>query len=244
MITPAEIKEIRDFSTIEEDYMLDVNDKLNNMLIACTIVDMPNKVGSYKDILEEDRFYLILSIRELTFIDGESQLSQSHVCNQCDTENKIKLKTTNLEFNIIDESIEKYYNPETSIFNIRTKSLGTFQMAPPNIGVMKVITDFIKEQQEKNKKWDKDFLQLLPYLQIEWRTFNKKVLFDKLVDFQGWGKKKFILIYNLADKMKIGVKKELLHYCDKCGAELRIPLSFPGGIKSLFVPTDVMDELC
>ena len=242
-IRPAEVKEIRDFSTIEEEYMLDVNDKLNNMLIACTYVDIPGKMGSYKDILEEDRFYIILSIRELTFVDGESQLIQSHVCTQCETENKIKIKTINLDFNSLEENLLKYYNPETAVFEIKTKSLGEFTMAPPNVGVMKVITDFIKEKQEKNQKWDKDFLQILPYIQTDWRNFNKKILFDKLVEFQGWSKEKFLLVYNLADKMKIGVKKELTHFCEKCGSEMKVPLSFPGGLKSLFVPTNVMDEL-
>jgi len=51
-IRPARVGEIRDFSTMDETNIRDVDEKLNNMLMMCTKVSYGKSVGSYKDILE------------------------------------------------------------------------------------------------------------------------------------------------------------------------------------------------
>ena len=73
-IRPARVGEIRDFSTMDEQNIKDVDDKLNNMLMMCIKINFGKGAGSYKDLMEEDRIYLLLALRELTFKDGESQL--------------------------------------------------------------------------------------------------------------------------------------------------------------------------
>ena len=62
----------------ERDY-LNVDDKLNYILEQCCKVYMPNKISkgvtTYKDLFEYDRIYLILAIKELTFIKSDNSLS-------------------------------------------------------------------------------------------------------------------------------------------------------------------------
>lgn len=242
-IRSAKVQEIKHFSTIEETNLWDVDDKLNSILIACTRVDFANKKGSYKDILEEDRIYVILSIRELTFAKGENKMTLKAVCKQCDFDNSYELKTPNLQYFDENEKITKYYDEVDRVYTIQTKTLGNIKMSPPNIGVMKVITEYIREKEEAKEKWDKAFVQLLPYVVKDWRGFDKKSIFDYLVDFQGWNLKKFNLIFSLAEMMRVGVKQELLHPCENCGAEVTVPVTFPGGIKALFVDGSIDDEL-
>ena len=43
--------------------------------------------------------------------------------------------------------------------------------------------------------------------------------------------------------MKIGIKPEMKFPCQGCGAEVTVPLTFPGGIKALFVISDIDSEL-
>jgi len=50
-----------------------------------------------------------------------------------------------------------------------------------------------------------------------------------------------MVIYRLAEKMKIGVKKTLKMELD--GEITKAPLDFPGGIKSLFIISDLAGEL-
>ena len=64
-IRAARVAEIRAFSTIDENNLKEVDDGLNNIVVSCCKVMYGNQRGSYKDILEEDRIYLILSIREV-----------------------------------------------------------------------------------------------------------------------------------------------------------------------------------
>ena len=63
-IRAAANKEIRHFSTIDPDDPLDADDKLNFILDNCSIIMMDEKRVSYKDLLEIDRFYVIIAIRD------------------------------------------------------------------------------------------------------------------------------------------------------------------------------------
>lgn len=241
-IRAAKVAEIRDFSTMDENNLFDVDEKLNNILASCSKIDFSGRRGSYKDLLEEDRLFIILSIRELSFKNGENRLIMKSTCKQCSHENEYELKTTTLQYYDSLE-LEKYYDDEIKAFIFSTKTEGSVVMCPPTIGVMRTITDFIKNKEEKKEKWDKSFLQVLPYLHREWRGFGDKEIFQANVEFNGWSQKKFSIVYRLAEKMRIGVKQELNMLCANCDAEVVVPVTFPGGVKGLFVVSDIFEEL-
>lgn len=242
-LKPATVKEVKEFSTMDETDVFDVGDKLNNILIRCMKIDYNGRIGSYKDILEEDRIFIILSIRELTFKAGEASLKLPALCRKCDEENSLELATMNLQYHTVDSAIEKYYDAEERCFVITTKSNGTVRMAPPRIGVMKEITEYIRVKEEKGQKWSKDFMQVLPYMVMDWRGFGEKEIWDKEIEYQGWNINKYNLVFNLIGMMKVGVKQELTFPCENCGAEVTVPLTFPGGLKSLFVQSSITEEL-
>jgi hypothetical protein len=247
-IRAARVGEIRDFSTMDENNIKDVDDKLNSILMMCTQIKFGKSVGSYKDLLEEDRIYLILAIRELTFKEGEAKLMIKTGKTECESSTcsapeKIELRTSNFEFQEEDELVGRYYDPEGRCYTIQTKSYGDIRMAPPTIGVMRAITTYIRKKEEEGKKWDKSSLQILPYIQREWRGWGDKDIFSTITEFQGWDAGKFSLIFRLAENMKVGVKPELKYPCSGCGAYASAPLEFPDGIKSLFVIPDISGEL-
>lgn len=247
-IRAARVGEIREFSTLDEENILDVDEKLNSLLVNCTKIMYGNQRGSYRDVLEEDRIYLILSIRELTFKDGENKLmmpvtKKKCKAGTCKSQESMELRTGNLQFNEQDELIEKYYDHQNKCFTVPTKSHGELTIAPPTIGVMRAITDWIRKREEENKSWDKSSLQILPYIQREWRGFNDKEIFSAITSFQGWDASKFSIVYRLVEKAKIGVKPEFAFPCESCGEEVAVPLTFPGGIKALFIIQDISSEL-
>lgn len=248
-IKAASVKEIRDFSTLDESSLLDVDEKINSILISCCRVDYTGARGSYKDILEEDRLYVVLSIRELTFKHGENKLmmqsNENGSCGdgKCELENKKELRTNNLQFHEEDEILAKYYDPEQRCYVVPTKSSGTLYLAPPTIGVMRVITDYIREKEQKREEWDKSFLQTFPYMRREWRGLDAKEVFRSAVDYQGWSATKYQTVYRLVEKARVGIKPEFVHSCSRCGKTATVPLSFPGGVKNLFVISDISDEL-
>lgn len=247
-IRAARVGEIRDFSTVDEDNILDVDEKLNSLLVNCTKIMYGELRGSYRDVLEEDRIYLILSIRELTFKEGENKLMMpigKKACSSpsCKAQESVELKTTNLQFNEADELLERYYDHENKCYTIPTKNHGELTLAPPTIGVMRAITSWIRKREEENKSWDKSALAILPYVQREWRGFNDREIFSAVTNFQGWNTGKYSLVYRLVEKAKIGVKPEFIFPCNSCGAEVTVPLSFPGGVKALFIVQDITSEL-
>ena len=245
-IRAARVGEIRNFSTMDENHLKDVDDKLNDILLMCTKLTFGKSVGSYKDILEEDRIYIILSIRELTFKEGEAKLmlnAKKHECHSHESRSKVELRTTNLDFQQEDDLVAKYYDNENKRYTIHTKNYGDIIMKPPTIGVMRAITTYIRKKEEENSKWDKSSVQILPYTIDEWRGLTDKDIFRFSTDYQGWDANRFSVTFRLAEKMKVGVKPELKQTCLGCGTEVTAPLEFPDGIKSLFVVPDISSEL-
>ena len=244
-IRPALTKEIRNYSMIDENNLQDVDEKLNDILVSCVKVAFGESMGSYKDILEEDRLYVILSVKELTFKNGENKImmpvSKKCECGGC--ADSYELKTEHIQCYTPDESIEKYYDPEIRGYRILTKSYGEIVMAPPTIGVMRAITEWARKKEEEHKQWDKSLFQIVPYLVREWRGFDERNIMAFATNIAGWDAKKFAIVFKMADEIKVGVKPEFTFTCEKCGGTVTVPLSFQTGLRSLFVISDITDEL-
>ena len=239
-IRSAKVAEIRHFSTMDENNILDVDEKLNSILESCTRVTSNKKRMSYKDLLEEDRFFLILSIRDLTFPEPESQLSVDHLDKNGET-HKIEISKDNFTYFKVPENLDKYYDREERTFLIETKSFGTLKMAPPTIGIMQRMTAYIKDRQDKKLKVDQSVLQIMPYLISEWRGFTESEIFKFEIEMNSWSNKKYSLIYKLAEQMKVGIKPDMNVQIGDDWED--VPIGFRDGIKSLFIVQDITGEL-
>jgi len=239
-IRSAKVSEIRHFSTIDETNVLDIDEKLNTIVDACTRITCSAKRLSYKDLLEEDRFYVILSIRDLTFPEPESNLKIEHTDKKGDRHD-IEIKKEYFQYFKIPKELDKYYDNDVKSFMIETRSFGVIEMRPPVIGIMQKITAHIKEKQQKGLKVDQSVLQIIPYLHKDWRIFNDKTIFDFEIELNGWTSNKYNLVYTLAEKMKVGIKPNMLVYLGD--EEEEVPITFRDGIKSLFIVQDITGEL-
>lgn len=239
-IRAAKVAEIRHFSTIDENSILDVDDKLNAIVESCTMVSSKTSRVSYKDICEEDRFILILSIRDLTFPEPENSLKVDFTSKSGNTQ-EVEIKREYFDYFRIPEEVERYYDAQARGYVIRTKSYGEIFMRPPSIGVMQEITKYIKERRDKEQNIDQSLIQIAPYVATDWRRFNQKRLFELEVEMNGWSNGKFLLLYKLAEKVKVGIKPELIVTIED--EEASIPINFRDGIKSLFIVQDLSGEL-
>ena len=240
-IRSAKAAEIRHFSTMDESNYIDMEEKLNSIVESCSQFNTGEKRMSYKDILEEDRIILLLSIRDLSFPEPENKLMLKGKTEKTKKAVDIELSVKNLIPSVIDEQVEKYYSTKERTYVIKTKSAGTLRMKPPTIGIMQEITAYLKDRQEKDQDFDKAFIQVLPYMQSDWRSLNLQKIFTMEMEYKGWNEKKFMVVYRLAERMKIGVQTELETTFD--GEMAKAPLDFPGGIKSLFIISDLAGEL-
>ena len=244
-IRAARAAEIRHWSTLNERDMWDVDDKLNHIMQNCTRIQSDKKMLSWKDILEEDRIHVILAIRDLTFKEGENKLQITKQCPSCGTTNTIDIKNANFQRSALTPEIEKYYDEIEKQYAIQTKSYGTIKMKPPTIGVMQIVTKYIAKKQQEGGYWDQSYIQLFPYLHPEWRGLKEDAIFNGEVDFQGWGEKKYMLMYRICEKMKVGVQPEITTECTGCAEEVVAQVNFRDGVKAIFIPTisNISDEL-
>jgi hypothetical protein len=242
-IRAASVKEIRHFSTINEQDPFSIDEALNEVLKGCLMMRYPGKQASFKDLKEEDRIYIIMTIRDLTFVNGENKIGINRNCTECGHENEFVIGKDSFDPTILPDTIMKYYDEEKRIFVVQTKSSGTIELAPPSVGVMMETTKFIRKQQEEGKKLDQSFLKILPYLQVEWRGFTSDRIKNLEIESMQWSDTKFQTYNSLTEMARVGVKEIMRTDCVKCGTEVTTPISFPGGIKSLFVISDISGEL-
>ena len=249
-IRAARVDEIREFSAIDENDIKDVTDKLTYMISQCVKVYYGNIPGSYRDLLSADRIVLILKIREITFLDGMSSIKLPVPANACETigckpQESVIFNSTKLNFTTASPEIEKYYDNVNKCYNVRTKSFGVITLYPPTIGVTSIVTNWIVEQAKEDRKIDAALTEILQYLIGDWRRLNSKSIFNILGELSVWSTEKFALVYRLIEKINIGIEFELKDRCETCGGEITVPITFPDGYKSLFVPTvsDFGDEL-
>lgn len=240
-IRSAKAAEIRHFSTMDENNYIDMEEKLNSIVETCMQIIADKKRLSWKDLLEEDRIVVLLSIRDLTFPEPENKLVLKGKTEKTKKQVDVELAVKNLVPSEIDEEIERYYSEKERTYVIKTRSAGEVRMKPPTIGVMQEITSYLKDRQEKDQDFDRAFIQVLPYMQPDWRTLGLSKIFQHEVDYKAWDEKKFMVIYRLAERMKIGVSTTLETTFE--GELVKAPLEFPGGIKSLFIISDLAGEL-
>jgi hypothetical protein len=249
-IRSAEVKEIRHFSTIDEDDLIDLDEKLNFILSKCSTMHFPNEgVVSYKDLKHEDRFFLIMAIRDLTFVQGENRIiitpdSKCKNKNACPINSGIELRTGVLSSYNIDQRAMKYYSPLARHFIFPVRKIGKeITMTVPSIGVMDAISAFVIDSKRRGIEIEESFVKIAPFIFEEWRDLDSSKIMQKMRESDDWSKEEFSLYYELCETIKIGTELDINVKCPTCGAEVTAPITFPRGFKSLFVISDIFGEL-
>ena len=249
-IRAAEVKEIRHFSSIDEEDLIDLNERLNFILSKCSTMQFPSEgVVSYKDLKQEDRFFLILAIRDLTFVQGENRIiiTPTTTCGKkevCPISNGIELRTGILSDYEIDSRVMKYYSTISRNFVFPVRKIGKeIRMSVPSIGVMEAVSSFIVESERKGIEVEESFVKIAPFIFEEWRGLDSSKIKQRMLESNDWSKEEFSLYFELCETIKIGTQLDVNVTCPTCGVEVTAPITFPGGFKSLFVISDIFGEL-
>lgn len=238
MIRPAQVREIQAYSMVDDQNFYDIVEKMNDMLQACVRVKYSDgKVGSYLDIKDQDRLFLIFMIRELTFQSGNS-LSINAKCS-CGGELTIELKRQNFVFHEIDEKLSKFYNRNTGSYHFETKNGKSFELTPPNIGLQKSFTEYILKENNEKRNPNLAFLKIIPFMLGGRTSITYDGIKSKLTDFEKMDDISFQFLNAAVGKMTFGIK-ELKKTCT-CGEEIRTEMQFPNGASGIFVIHDAFE---
>lgn len=245
-IRSAKGTEITKWSSFDENDFLSTAEGLNSILSSCIMYrPMQGQIGNYKDLRDEDRFHIILAIRDLTFPEPENKLK---ITTNCVTEScgkiDVEVNSKNLELSQISEKYLKYYDEQERCFKIKTKTFGEFKITPPSIGVTVAVSDYIKDIKAKGKDVNIGFLNMLPYLVTDFRDLKDLSRIKELESsIIGWNAQKTSFFLSVIQDFKIGITAKLKTTCEKCEQMVVAPLTFPNGIKSIFLFSNIDSEL-
>ena len=239
-IRAAKVSEVQAYSVVDDQNLVDVTEKMNQMLSACVRVDLANgKRGSYKDIKDGDRLQLIFMVRELTFQSGNS-LAKDITCEFCNHEFKIPFRATANATNPktfteydFPEKLKKFFNKIERVFEFNIDGV-IFKLAPPTIGIQETIYEHIKEVVKNKKKPNVSYLKIIPFMLYDRITITKKGIIAKEDEFRIFDMDTFQILNHAVDKMVFGLKG-LKMKCPECGQEVHTDMTFPNGASSLFV---------
>jgi hypothetical protein len=235
-IRAASAGEIRHWSTLQEDDPYSLDDMLNYVLERC-VSFKSGPTSSWRDIKEIDRFYILLAIREYTFVKGENQLQV-----KVDEGKNVNVTKEMVDFIQIDDRLMKYYDPEKRCFLLKFKSGGTIEVTIPNVGVTNFLKGYISRKQSSGQGFDTDFITFAPFVIKDWRGLNDSVYEKMVMDSYNWTMQEVSVLAHIKD-IFVETVDPVIKYTDEGGAERVAPLNFRGGIKSLFLVSDPFGEL-
>lgn len=241
MVRAAQVKEIQAYSMVDDNNFHDIVEKMNDMLASCVKVKYANgSIGTFADIKDGDRFYLIFLIRELTFQKGNSLVVNAE-CKMCNTENSIELKRECFVFWETDDDLEPYFDDGNKVFTFETMNESVFHLGVPCIGLQKSFTDYILDEYKNKKSPNMSFLKVIPFTISDRKSITPEGIKKKLADFQNMNSNDFQFLNAAVNKMKFGIK-ETRKKCSSCGEEVRTDMQFPGGASAIFVVHDAFDK--
>lgn len=246
-IRAAKVSDIQAYSAIDENNYIDVVEKMNEMLSKCVKYIFPNgNVGSYKNIKDGDRLFLIFMIRELTFQNGNN-LVKDATCDSCKTEVKIPFRATKNQSS--DKTFE-YHETPSFLIDIFNEDSGCYELiindvmwrlAPPTIGIVEIFFGDMKDKTLNKKNLNLAFLKIIPYLLYDRDSITTDGILQKEKDFSKLSLETFTLLDQLVDSMTFGVKG-LKTICTECGSEVHTDMTFPDGPKAIFVIPNLLER--
>ena len=240
-IRAARGEEIKHWSTMNDqdiNQLSRVDDILNYMIEKCCNVKNPNHPGNcWKDLKNVDRFYILLAIKEFTFIDGENELMVP-----ISEDKQIPVVKEMIDFVNIPDEIMKFYNLDEKcfIFNVAGNPM---KVHVPSLGVNDWLKKYVAQKINAKEGYDEDFITYAPMLIKDYRGLSQRAYEEMVGASRLWNVKEWSVLAYVTEKLG-GATEPKIKYINEDGGEVEIPLTFRGGIRSLFVLSNPLLSIC
>jgi hypothetical protein len=227
--------EVRHWSTLNESDMSALDDMLNYVIERCFTIKHPTKQINWKDIKEVDRFYILLSIRELTFVNGENKLQV-----KISETDHIDVTKDMIDYINFSDKLMRYYDAEKRCFFLKFKSGKKLTIDIPSVGLTGWLKNYMIRSNQNGFEIDKDYLNFAPFVIREWRGLND-ISFKRYIEESFEWDNAQISMLDQIKKMFADAVNPKIKYTDEGGQVREVALNFP--IKSLFTLSDPFSEL-
>lgn len=248
-IRPAKTKEIESFALVNEQSYLDVILKMNEILSACTKVNLPDgTIGTSRDILDGDRVTIVVLIAKASAKNGR-KIEKTATCH-CKEEVKIELIPANYVYKDKDEELEPFYNVDTNKFVFELNNGAVVKLAMPTIGLTSDLVTYLTTESIKAQTSGGNFeinlqaQKLLPYIKAGegYTSMTHEQIQQAEFEFSKMNDEVFMVINEVEEKMSFGIEK-LKCTCPKCSREVYTNFSYPNGVRALFIIPNSIKQL-
>ncbi len=228
----AGVQEIRKWASMDENNPKEVYDGIIDIIKSCV------RGIHWKDLKEADRFKMLLYIHDATFMEAEHKMQIKCTCGSCRAEYNAEVLPDHLSYKNLPDKIMEKVDPVTGRLVFDTRSFGEIEISIPSLGAIEIVTDYAARQ---NIKWiteNKAFLDIAPYLILDWKTAGKKTMDDLNAEYNSWGVKKLGAMLELQGRMATAMNKDASSKCGQCGHINKVDVNkgFEKGVRRFFVP--------
>lgn len=241
------VKEIEEYSALDESNLFDFKEKLHDVLErACIFIHPDGTLGSYADILEGDKAWIIYTIREKTFPNGRVLSVTVEDRDEAGerVQHTVEIRRENIEI-YRDEEIMQWYNAENKclVFDTTLRD-EPFYIAPPTVGLKNCFDQYLKiKREDKEAEINGSFFKYAPYLQ----PHVTEMSYEELVEFEDWFTQRmtpteYSFLHDIFENyLYVGVRG----LKKKVGTKLiRTNTIYPYSPKSIFVLPDAFRLFC
>ena len=239
-VRAATAGEIKHWSTMNVEKLDDVNEHINYVIERCCKISIPDpnyNGGSWKDLADIDRLYILFAIRDFTFPNGSNEL----MFNVTETK-QIPIYKDNIDFINIPDELMKLYDANEKCFKLKFKSGREINMYITTLGVGQWLTGYISQKQQVREQIDADFLLYAPLLIKNYHKFSLRAYEQLLDESNNWGAKEWSAVSYVRDII-LNQAEPRIRYTDEAGMEMSAPLTFRSGFKSIFTVSNPLSEL-
>jgi hypothetical protein len=250
LLRSAKTKEIRHWSTIDDNDPLDVREKINFILNSCTKFKVKGSPTSLNlnDFLEIDRYHILFRIHELTFPNQENKLWAHIKCSnqQCGHVNQTHVLSKNLIGFKYPTEVMKWYSPDERCFVIASEKLNeTFRLYMPTLGIGSKLRQKRRSDEERGVELDTSFYKHAPYLTREWRREDIESLGSLKMSTLDWSENKFVVVHKFTELLEKASLNKVASVCEKCKTQTESHIFLGGSftVKDIFIISAGLDEL-
>lgn len=236
-IRAARGEEIKHWSTMDETEIQSIESAWSYMIEKCVQVRSDNG-GNWRDIVGVDRLYLLLAIRELTFMDHENGLMVS----VSDTKD-IPVSKEMIHYIDIPQEIMKLYDPTKRCFVLKFKNGNVIDLHIPTFGVQEWLNMYVNRKGTQSIGVDADNIRYATMLIDDYRGMTDQKYNDLVYRMGTWSVEEWSVISYVVDIL-LDVTKPTIQYEREDGVEESIPLNFRDGFKSIFTIQNPLSLLC
>ena len=241
-IRPATVEAIRNWSTIDDENPNSIDDVFNEILKTCFTIVTPMGPLPWGNLRSWDRFFVILLIREYTFINGESKVEFTEDCHECENPVTFTLNSQSLMYDMPDPEIMKYFSEETQSWLIDPNEYDvewpeSIELYLPTLEKDANIKAWLIDRVQNKKKVDNVFIKFLPWMAPKISkdlTIAQRQIREYEVKFKEWDTEMFSFMNEVIDNITVTPSTKLIETCPVCGEEVTAEITFQDGIRSLF----------